>query len=235
VVTPLVSVAPQVIKRRKLIGANQEMLKRKRVESKIRMRGTERVERIEKSDERRLESLRVGQWIEGKVTRLVDYGAWVDVGAQTDGFLHVRAIKADAFVRHPADELQVGQELKLCVKHVDREKHSLGLSCIEVDATPLVWAHGSALAMPMAELEEDQQLWGVVRRVTHFGAFLDCGLDQEAFFHVSDSPARLLGQWAPEVFSPGQRVRAYVKEVDQETRRVKVTGMRPKSLPRVPF
>lgn len=44
-----------------------------------------------------------------------------------------------------------------------------------------------------------------------------------------------MGEWAPDVFSRGQRLLCYVKEVDLEQNRVKLTGFRPRSLPSLPF
>jgi len=102
------------------------MLKRSRLAEKVKNRGVSKVEKLPKVDERRLENLEVGQWVEGVVCRLVGHGAWVDVGAQTDGFLHVRAMKAEGFVHEPADEVSPGEKLKVCVKFVDVEAKKLG-------------------------------------------------------------------------------------------------------------
>jgi uncharacterized protein len=105
------------------------MLKRSRLAEKVKTRGASKVDKLPKVDERRLENLEVGQWVEGVVCRLVGHGAWVDVGAQTDGFLHVRAMKANGFVHEPADEVSPGEKLKVCVKFVDVEAKKLGEWC----------------------------------------------------------------------------------------------------------
>lgn len=102
------------------------MLKRSRIAEKVKTRGAEKIEKPAKVPERRLEALAVGQWVEGVVCRLVGHGAWVDVGSQTDGFLHVRAMKADGFVHQPADEVTPGEKLSVCVKFIDLETKKLG-------------------------------------------------------------------------------------------------------------
>jgi len=226
-------------KRRMLIGANQEMLKKSRQEEKTRMRGDRAVPKLEKVPELELDNLEVGTWMTGRVRRLVGYGAWVDVGSDVDGFLHVNAIK-DGFVHHPADELTPGQSIEVCVKNVDLDEMKLGLSCLGAPVKPHYWAHGAWAdfgedGRDLDEFEDDEMVWGVVARVTHFGAFVDVGCECKAFLHASDVPARQLGQWAPDLFTRGQRVRAYVKEVDLNLGRLKITGFRPKSLPKVPF
>ena len=72
----------KIRKRRLFIEANQAMLKRKRQVERETMRGSKRVERLQKVDERRLEKLQKGQWLEGRVRRLVGHGAWIDIGSQ---------------------------------------------------------------------------------------------------------------------------------------------------------
>ena len=82
---------------------------------KVKTRGAVRVPKLPKVAERRLEVLAVGQWVDGVVSRLVGHGAWVDVGAQTDGFLHVRAMRVDGFVHEAADEVTPGESVQVCI------------------------------------------------------------------------------------------------------------------------
>lgn len=82
---------------------------------KARTRGSDYIPKLPKLDERRLDKLGLGQWVEGQVERIVDHGAWIDIGAQVAGFLHVRDIK-NGFVQRPSDELTPGQKLKVCTR-----------------------------------------------------------------------------------------------------------------------
>lgn len=233
-----------------------------------------------------LDNLSVGQWVDGTVVRLLGYGAWVDVGSEVDGFVHVRALR-DEFTHHPADIITPGEQIKVCVKHLDYnpqlgvsaaemkalaeaikvsngdkdaetssllspseiketirrakaagEETSLALSCLPVKPLGSIpeRAHGRAVLLFDDEnFEEGSQVWGEVTRVTYFGAFVDVGAEAEAFLHVSDYPERMIGQSAPDCFSRGQRLLAYVKELDLEANRLKLTKFRPKELPRVPL
>lgn len=82
-----------------------------------------------------LEELRVGSEVTGRVVRLVDFGAFVDVGAQTDGLLHISELSA-GFVNHPREVLEVGQELLVRILDIDIERRRLSLSAKEVEAGP---------------------------------------------------------------------------------------------------
>lgn len=238
-------VSSKVVKRRHLIDANQMLLKKMRVEERDRTRGAPgSIPRLPKAEALAdLAEIEVGTWIEAaKVRRLVDYGAWVDIGAAKDAFLHVKEIK-DGFVRHPTDELTPGQDIRVCITRIDAgDRQSINLSCLGVgesvtaEAGRLVRADGP-LALPAAldEVDEGAEVWGSVAKVTQFGAFVDVGVrNLQGFLHVSDYPPRLLGEWAPELFHRGQRLRLYVKEVDLDFNRLKLTAFRPKDRPQLP-
>lgn len=200
------------------------MMRSRRVEEKVRTRGAERIHRFQKAENRRLDALQTGQWIEGQVMRLVQHGAWVDVASQLDGFLHVSEIK-NSFVYDPADELTPGQQVSVQVKHVDPEAKKLTLSLIgsEDEDEGQVSPHDGKARTPLHEIEDDQQLWAVVRRVTTFGAFVDVGAEKDAFLHLYEYPERQIGEVTGDaIFKRGQRVRCYAKEVDLEFNRLKV-------------
>jgi uncharacterized protein len=133
------------------------MLKRSRIAEKVKTRGAETIDKLPKVAARRLEALAVGQWVEGVVRRLVGHGAWVDVGAQTDGFLHVRAMKADGFVHQPADEVTPGEKLNVCVKFIDLETNKLGACVVTVEAN-LLFSVASLSGRPASILHPPPQL-----------------------------------------------------------------------------
>ncbi len=88
-----------------------------------------------------LDALEVGSTVKGKVTALTAYGAFVDIGAGTEGLVHISEM-ADSFVKDPATVLQPGQEVEAHVLSVDIEKQRFRLSlrseggAVEVDDTP---------------------------------------------------------------------------------------------------
>ncbi len=83
----------------------------------------------------RLEALEVGAKLPGKVTKLVEHGAFVDVGARREGFVHVSEL-ADRFVKEPAEVVQEGQEVTVRVLSIDLEKQRFRLSMREPGERP---------------------------------------------------------------------------------------------------
>lgn len=233
----LKQVSASTRRREQLLEVSRRLREKKRREKRERSLGEDPkpLQQRERDPERRLEVLAVDAWLDGQVTRLVDHGAWVDVGAQVDGFVHISAL-SDGFVSSPYDALSVGENVNVRVDSVELSLHRLRLSMLErvVDEEEVVRQHGGERRV-LEDISEEEQLWGIVTRVTHFGAFLDVGASREGFLHVSEYPLREMGQWAPDLFHRGQRLRAYVKEVDLELSRLKLTGDRPKSLPKIPW
>jgi uncharacterized protein len=74
-----------------------------------------------------IESLKEGDILTGKVSNVVDFGAFVDVGLKNDGLVHISQL-ADKFVSDPADVVKVGQTVKTKVLSIDRERGRLSLS-----------------------------------------------------------------------------------------------------------
>jgi len=74
-----------------------------------------------------LEALKVGQELTGRVVRLVDFGAFVDIGAQTDGLVHVSQL-SDGYVRHPGEVVEVGQEVRVRILEVDPSRRRVSLT-----------------------------------------------------------------------------------------------------------
>ncbi|MDH4129252.1 MAG: RNA-binding transcriptional accessory protein [Spirochaetota bacterium] len=71
--------------------------------------------------------LKVGQVVEGKITNVVDFGAFVDIGIKESGLLHKSEI-ADRFVNEASDFLKVGQQFKFKIIAIDRDRERIGLS-----------------------------------------------------------------------------------------------------------
>jgi protein Tex len=80
-----------------------------------------------RDDVRTLEDLKVGMHLEGVVTNVTAFGAFVDVGVHQDGLVHVSQL-ADRFVKNPADVVKVGDRLKVHVLEVDLQRRRIGLS-----------------------------------------------------------------------------------------------------------
>jgi uncharacterized protein len=77
-----------------------------------------------------MEDLKPGMLLAGIVRNIVDFGAFVDLGVEQDGLLHVSQIST-RFVKHPADVLSVGQKVEVKILEVDLKRNRISLSCIK--------------------------------------------------------------------------------------------------------
>jgi len=187
-----------------------------------------------------LSELQAGDRLNGTVRNVEKFGAFVHVGAEKDGLLHIKDMCSAQWVSKADEVFKSGDEVSVQVKFVDAEKRLLGLTMKELDdqGMPMIPEEvASALAnldrQSLKNLEEDDQVWGVVERVTSFGAFVDIGAEVQAFLHILDYPRRVKAASATKSFHRGQRLRLYVKEVELDKNRVKVTAERPEWLPMV--
>jgi len=79
-----------------------------------------------------LRELRTNSVVRGRVVRLVDFGAFVDVGAQSDALLHVSQM-AGGYISHPSQVLKVGDEVQVRITEVDFRKHRISLTMRDLD------------------------------------------------------------------------------------------------------
>jgi len=125
---------------------------------------------------RLLRELRTGQICRGTVTRLCDFGAFVDLGG-ADGLLHVSEI-AWRRVPHPRDSLQVGQELEVQVLRLDPARRHIGLTIKRMQPNP--WD-------TVAErFQVGQVIRGTITRVMDYGAFALVDGGVEGLIHLSE-------------------------------------------------
>jgi small subunit ribosomal protein S1 len=114
---------------------------------------------------RKLKDLEPGMIIEGKVTRLAPYGAFVDIGLRRDGMIHVTEMSQD-YVRDPADMLTVGDAVQVKVLEIDRKKRRVALSMKDLsvereageeEEEPLPTTMELAFKQAMAQQENEGQ------------------------------------------------------------------------------
>jgi len=156
------------------------------------------------------ETLRPGQVVEGRVTQLKAFGAFVDIGG-IEGLLPLGEI-AYGHVEDIHAVLHVGQELKVAVKSCDWENNRFSFSLRETLPDP--WARVGSVYV------EGGTYSGKVSRLTNFGAFvtLEDGID--GLIHISRLGERGKIKAAREVLAPGDNVTVTVEKIDLEKRRV---------------
>lgn len=150
-----------------------------------------------------------GDTVEGKVARLTNFGAFVDLGG-VDGLVHVSEISFD-HVDKPSDVLKVGQEIKVKVLNVDPDRNRISLS---IKAT---------LPQPWDDIEEKAPagsvLTGTVKRLTTFGAFVEVFPGVEGLVHISQISHEHVATPA-DVLKEGQEVQVKVLSVDPDAHRL---------------
>ena len=80
-----------------------------------------------------MEDLKPDMVMTGTVRNVIDFGAFVDIGVHQDGLVHISQI-CDHFIKHPSEELSVGQVVKVRVLSVDLDKKRISLSMKNIPA-----------------------------------------------------------------------------------------------------
>lgn len=192
-----------------------------------------RIERPLGFDERApLTAFFPGMEITGVVISMTNYGAYVDVGTECDGLLHISQITRDFFVEHPRQVLSPGDEVTVKVRSVSPELKKMQLTMLALDADEMENNDDDDEArISLNEIQIDDELWGVLKRVTDFGAYVEVGAEVDGFLHFMDHPSWDDGSHPSAFMERGQRVRLWVADVDTQQRRIKLTGNRPTHLP----
>lgn len=86
-----------------------------------------------RSDVMSIEDLKVGMVLKGTVRNVIDFGAFVDIGVHQDGLVHISEV-CDRYIKHPSEELTVGQVVNVKVINIDLQKQRIGLSIRKVDS-----------------------------------------------------------------------------------------------------
>lgn len=159
--------------------------------------------------DRLLAELQEGAVRVGRVTSLADFGAFVNIDG-ADGLVHLSEITWDR-IQHPNEVLKVGQEVKVKVISMDRERKRIGLSIRQLLPDP--W-------MKKVEgFREGQLVEGTITHLTKFGAFARIGEDLEGLVHVSELSEQRIAH-PKEVLKEGDVVTLRVIKIDPERRRI---------------
>ena len=180
-----------------------------------------------------------GMELTGVVISLTPFGAYVDVGTEVDGLLHVSQFTREFFVEHPRQMVSPGDEVTVKVRMSDPAAKKLHLTMLD-DATleqEMATINNAddedddEDRIPLTEIEMDDELWGELKRVTDFGAYVEVGAEVDGFLHFMDHPEWDDGMHPSEFMKRGQRVRVWVADRDLARRRIRLTANRPRNLP----
>ena len=168
----------------------------------------------ELSEERQefLDDLEVGNIKEGKVSSIVNFGAFIDIGGM-DGLVHVSELSW-RHVENPNEVVKVGDKVNVKVLEIDNDKGRISLSIKQVTEDP--WEDFSS------NFKEGDIAEGVVSKVVPFGAFVTIGGGVEGLVHVSEISLNEIK--SPELeLGIGQKVQIKLIEIDSEKRKVSLS------------
>ncbi len=152
-----------------------------------------------------------GSQVTGKVTSLVDYGAFVEIGEGVEGLIHVSEMSWTKKVKHPSQALNVGDEVRAMVLDIDQENRRISLGLKQLETNP--WLELKETYQPGTIIE------GEVKSITDFGVFVGVEDGIDGLVHVSDFSWAKRVNHPSEMFTKGQKVRAVVLGVDVENER----------------
>lgn len=181
-------------------------------------------ERFEQAKEKAFSTLQEGAIVDGVVRRLTDFGAFVDIGNGVEGLLHVSEM-AHSRVDHPSDVLSEGDNIKVMILGVDkdRERISLGLK----QTLPNPWDNITA------KYKVGDVVTGEVTRTVDFGAFVKLEDGVEGLVHISQLSHKHVAK-TEDVVSAGDKVQVKVISVDPDARRIglSIKELEPKPEPK---
>ena len=183
-------------RRRNLVLSRRAVLERQREEARQEL----------------LESLAPGQVREGVVRKLVDFGAFIDLGG-VDGLLHVSQLSW-ARVGHPRDVLQEGQTIKVRVEKVDAASGRISLAYRDMLENP--WTDAQKKYPP------NMTVRGKVTKLMEFGAFVELEPGVEGLVHISELSHKRVWR-ASDVVNEDDEIQAVVLSVDAEAQRISLS------------
>ena len=169
--------------------------------------------------ERVIDELQEGEIRTGRVTSLADFGAFVNISG-ADGLVHLSEISWER-INHPGEVLKVGQEVRVKIISIDKEKKRIGLSIRQLLEDP--WAQQAA------SYQVGQLVQGNITRLTKFGAFARLENDLEGLIHISEISERRI-EHPKEVLKEGDNVTLRVIKIDPDNHRIGLSLRRVESM-----
>jgi small subunit ribosomal protein S1 len=159
-----------------------------------------------------LDKLQPGDVVEGQISNIVDFGAFVDLDGM-DGLIHISELSW-SHVNHPSEVLEIGQTVEVKVLDIDRDRQRISLGLKQTQSDP--WQQ------VIENYSENDVVEGRVTKVVTFGAFVEILPGVEGLVHISELAQHHVEN-PREVVSQGQPVNVKIIEVDGERRRLSLS------------
>jgi len=157
-----------------------------------------------------------GQQVEGTVTRITEFGAFVDIGVGRDGMVHISELQPGR-VQKVADVVSEGQQIVAWVKDVDLKRNRISLTMLDPNRKK------------MRDLAPGMMVQGTITRLAPYGAFVDVGVEREGMLHVSEMGDGYVADPSKYV-RPGEVVTLRVVTVDPRRHRIDLS-LKPEPTP----
>jgi small subunit ribosomal protein S1 len=159
-----------------------------------------------------LDRLNPGDVVDGQISNIVDFGAFVDLDGM-DGLIHISELSW-SHVNHPSEVLEIGQNVKVKVLDIDRERQRISLGLKQTQTDP--WQQ------VLDNYHEDDVVEGRVTKVVTFGAFVEILPGVEGLVHISELAQHHVEN-PREVVAQGDPVNVLILEIDGERRRLSLS------------
>jgi len=156
-----------------------------------------------------------GQRVTGTVSRLTDFGAFVELEAGVEGLIHISEMAWNKRVRHPSDLLKPGEQVDAVILAIKPEERRISLGLKQTLADP--W-----LEVPL-NYPVGAQITGPVTKIMNFGAFVQIAEGIEGLVHISEIVADKRLNHPSDALRTGQVVKAQVLAIDTEKKQIKLS------------
>ena len=154
----------------------------------------------------------IGSKLEGRVTNITDYGAFVELEAGVEGLVHVSEMSWTKKNVHPGKIVSTSQQVEVMVLDVDLGKRRISLGLKQCSGNP--WEEYSAANPAGTEIE------GEIRNITEFGLFVGLTEEIDGLVHLSDISWEATGEAALEGFNKADMIKAMILDVDIDKERI---------------
>ncbi|TVP97056.1 MAG: S1 RNA-binding domain-containing protein [Planctomycetaceae bacterium] len=166
----------------------------------------------EQRRQEQLESISVGDLLEGIVRTVKDFGAFVDLGG-LEGLIHISKLSWDR-IKHPSEVIEVGQKVKVKVDKLDPQTGKISLSYRDLLENP--WDVAADTVMPGAVLN------GTVTRIAAFGAFVRIAAGVEGLVHISEIAGHRVTN-VGSFLNEGQEIQVKVLSMDRDAQKISLS------------
>ena len=156
-----------------------------------------------------------GQRVSGTVTRLMDFGAFIEIEPGIEGLIHISEMAWGKKVRHPSDLLKQGDRVDAVILSVKPEERRIALGLKQTLADPWLDVQRN---FPVGS-----QVQGPVTKIMNFGAFVQIADGIEGLVHISEIVADRRLNHPSDALRAGQVVQAQVLAIDAEKRQIKLS------------